>query len=359
MINGKIMLRLIEAALNGQKDQVKMAANILSSDLSSSQPELSKQIAMLSGAKVTRGMTERVNPHPQSQEASGDPFLFAPPPLDPAAKPPVWSEDIQITLSRILKEFSLREKLLKNNLEPVKTMIFTGPPGVGKTFTAWWLANQLELPFFVLDIASVVSSQFGRTGKNLKSVIDRAASSPCVLLLDEFDAIAKKRDDESDIGELKRLVTVLLQTIDSWPNTSLLIAATNHGNMLDPAIWRRFEERLEFTAPDTDQIEQYLLQLTSDKTLIKLSPLLEGLSYSDIKTLVNKAKKMALLEEEDVASLLVKTLLASPNIDKLSTKQKQSLAPVLARANISQRRMTELLNISRPTIKKALIEAGV
>lgn len=358
-MNGKIILRLIDAALKGQADQVRMAANILSSDLQSSQPELSKQIALLSGSKSLRGNIQRANPHPQSHDSEGEPFMLVPPSMDAGAPPPVWPKDIQNTISHILKEFSLREKLLENSLEPVKTMIFTGPPGVGKTLTARWLADQLKLPFYILDIASLVSSQLGRTGKNLKSVIDKAAKSPCVLLLDEFDSIAKKRSDESDIGELKRLVTVLLQAIDSWPSTSLLIAATNHGDMLDPAIWRRFEEKITFSSPNGKQVEQYLLQLTADRSVAKLFPLFSGLSYSDIKTYINKAKKMAILEGEDMASLIVNMLIESSNIEDLPTKQRQELTPILAKANISQRKMTTILNLSRPTIKKALTEAGI
>src|SRR5690606_32775240 len=105
-------------------------------------------------------------------------------------------------------------------------------------------------PLLILDLASVMSSYLGRTGTNLRHVLDYAKSLDCVLLLDELDAIAKRRDDRGEIGELKRLVTVLLQQIDDWPPKSLLIAATNHADLLDPALWRRFDVTLEFPIPD-------------------------------------------------------------------------------------------------------------
>ncbi|KOO11114.1 AAA family ATPase, partial [Vibrio xuii] len=140
---------------------------------------------------------------------------------------------------QVLLEREYNDALLSEGLQPTKSIIFQGPPGVGKTLSARWLANQLDLPLLTLDLATVMSSFLGKTGSNVRAVLEHAMSFPCVLLLDEFDAIAKRRDDDRELGELKRLVTVLLQTIDEWPATSLLIAATNHGELLDPAIWRR------------------------------------------------------------------------------------------------------------------------
>jgi hypothetical protein len=111
---------------------------------------------------------------------------------------------------------------------------------LGDTLAARVLARTLGRPLLILDLAAVMSSFLGRTGGNLRHVLDYAKSIECVLLLDELDAIAKRRDDAGEIGELKRLVTVLIQEIDDWPSSGLLVAATNHPELLDPAIWRRF-----------------------------------------------------------------------------------------------------------------------
>ena len=99
-----------------------------------------------------------------------------------------------------------------------------------------------------------MSSYLGRTGSNIRHVLDYAKGVDGVLLLDELDAIAKRRDDATDVGELKRLVTVLLQEIDDWPSSGLLIAATNHPGLLDPAVWRRFELRVSFPMPGDDVV---------------------------------------------------------------------------------------------------------
>src|SRR5665213_3572636 len=128
------------------------------------------------------------------------------------------------------------------------------PPGVGKTLAARWIARELHRPLLTLDLSAVMSSFLGRTGANVRHVLDYAKGVDCVLLLDELDSIAKRRDDASDVGELKRLVTVLLQEIDDWPSTGLLIAATNHSDLLDPAVWRRFEMRVNFPMPGDESV---------------------------------------------------------------------------------------------------------
>ena len=167
---------------------------------------------------------------------------------------PVWDASVKASLDQILCERLRERELIKQGLSPTRSIIFTGPPGVGKTLAARWVARELNRPLLTLDLSAVMSSFLGRTGANVRHVLDYAKGIDGVLLLDELDAIAKRRDDATDVGELKRLVTVLLQEIDDWPPTGLLIAATNHSDLLDPAVWRRFEMRIEFPMPNDEAV---------------------------------------------------------------------------------------------------------
>ena len=173
-------------------------------------------------------------------------------------QPPLWPDKINAALEQVIAERAHVAQLAKSDLKPTTTVLFTGPPGVGKTMSARWLASRLQKPLLTLDLATVISSFLGRTGANLRHVLDYAKEVDSVLFLDEFDAIAKRRGDETELGELKRLVTVLLQEIDLWPSDRLLVAATNHGELLDRAVWRRFDMVLEFPIPRLSDIKKLI-----------------------------------------------------------------------------------------------------
>ncbi|WP_430727038.1 AAA family ATPase, partial [Serratia marcescens] len=167
---------------------------------------------------------------------------------------PMLTSAMENSLDQLILERKSIKRLEELGLLPTRSAIFVGPPGVGKTLTASWLAQKLGVPFYVLDLTAVMSSYLGKSGNNLRAALDFAKKSPCVLLLDEIDAIAKKRSDDSDVGELKRLVTVILQEVDEWPSSSLLLAATNYAELIDSALWRRFDLVLNFEKPDQDTI---------------------------------------------------------------------------------------------------------
>lgn len=221
--------------------------------------------------------------------------------------PLVLPAQLEERLSHVVLEWENLDVLLQEGLAPARMLLFCGEPGVGKTLAAHWLAQQMDLPLLTLNLASVMSSFLGKTGNNIRAVFDYAMKTPCVLLLDEFDAIAKRRGDDSDIGELKRLVNVLLQALDDWPVNSMLIAATNHGELLDPAVWRRFDHVLQFDKPDRRMIAQYLCaaQIPSAEAS-KLAPLMEGESFSAIRQLIQGARKRALFDKKDLVESLTR-----------------------------------------------------
>lgn len=165
------------------------------------------------------------------------------------AMPPV----VQTHLEEIVAERRKAKALRIAGVGLTRTVLLSGPPGVGKTLAAKWLAAKLKLPLVSLDLATCVSSYLGTSGRNIAAVFDYARSGKCVLLLDEFDAIAKRRDDAADIGELKRVVNVILLELDKWPDSSLLVAATNHAQLLDSAIDRRFDRSVEVPVPQAEQ----------------------------------------------------------------------------------------------------------
>ncbi len=157
-------------------------------------------------------------------------------------------------LERILQEFREWEVLEANGLPPVQRVLFCGPPGCGKTATAEALATELDLPLLYVRFDAIVSSLLGQTAANLRKVFDYATRGQWVMLFDEFDAIARSRDDATEHGELKRVLNSFLQIMDNFTGRSLIIAATNFEQVLDPAIWRRFDEVIRFEKPDAAKL---------------------------------------------------------------------------------------------------------
>lgn len=270
---------------------------------------------------------------------------------------PVYTEQVQGTLSRLVEERQNLGALLEAGLEPTRTVLFTGPPGVGKTLGARWVARELGLPLMILDLSAVMSSYLGRTGSNLRHVLDYAKSIDCVLLLDELDAIAKRRDDSGEIGELKRLVTVLLQQLDDWPSSGLLIAATNHSDLLDPAVWRRFEQPVDFSLPEEAGIRAFLEALFEEVApdmsawVEILSVSLIGRSYSDIEREVTLARRSAALNGKGLDHYLSQLVTTSDH----SKQERIEIAVRLVRNGLATQRMAhEITGVARDTIRTHL-----
>ena len=197
---------------------------------------------------------------------------------------PILSDEVKSIIDQFLGEQSKRDVLLRNGLLPTQKILLTGKPGTGKTMLAKWIAQQLEIPIATLDLATSISSYLGKTGENLRRVLDFARNNSCVLLLDEFDAIAKRRDDDSEVGELKRIVNVLLKELEEWNLNSIIIAATNHPHLLDPAINRRFDLTIDMPLPSVEIIREIYKKEFSNF----YSDSVESLSYPISRALVGR-----------------------------------------------------------------------
>jgi len=164
--------------------------------------------------------------------------------------PLVLAPEARAGLEEFIQAYERRSELLASGLESPGHVLLYGPPGSGKTQTAMMLAGRLGVPLVTARLDGLISSFLGSTAKNIRALFEYVDSMPCLLFLDEFDAIAKMRDDPHDLGELKRVVNSLLQNIDFLPSGVSVIAATNHEHLLDPAVWRRFEFHVHIGVPD-------------------------------------------------------------------------------------------------------------
>jgi len=306
------------------------------------------------GADALRRVSKPAPSDPDTRQL----LLFEGQPDIHAARP-VLPEDILASIDQLVLEQEQITKLERAGLRSARTGLFVGPPGVGKTMTAHWIAARLNRPLHTLNLASTSSAMLGRTGGNVRDAMAFARETPCVLLLDEFDALAKRRGDE-DIGEAKRIVTVLLQEIDRWPSTSLLLAATNHGELLDRAIWRRFDVTIEF--PVASEKTARLAALTAlakdadERRAALVAGPMKGRPLSDVTAAVLAARKRSLLYGTDLDRALLEQV--GKLAKSLSRKEAQTVALGLMEAGYSQRQASDLTGVSRDTLRKKAGGAG-
>jgi len=210
-------------------------------------------------------------------------------------------DDNKGVIERILQEYRRAELLRVHGLKPATKLLFCGPPGCGKTLCSEIVASELGLPLLYTRFDAIVSSYLGETSANLRKVFDYAASNRWVVLFDEFDAIGKARDDLTEHGELKRVVNSFLQLLDNFSAPSILIAATNHERLLDPALWRRFDEIVMFPRPSVNEIRALLTMklknFPHDLDVKSAASQFKDMSHSDVERVCFDAIKAAILQD--------------------------------------------------------------
>lgn len=213
----------------------------------------------------------------------------------------ILSDITQTTLQEILHEHNRADVLRSYGLQPAQKLLFCGPSGCGKTLAAEVIAHSLSLPLVIVRLDSVISSFLGETAANLRKVFDYVSHNPVVALFDEFDALVKDRGDSADHGELKRSVNAVLQMLDGYRGESLLIATTNYESLLDQAVWRRFDETLQFDLPNLQQIKRLLaLKLSGirrqfDTDDEAVASLFKGMSHAEIERVLRRAVKQMIM----------------------------------------------------------------
>lgn len=206
----------------------------------------------------------------------------------------------------LIAEISDAPLLRSHSLEPRHTLMLVGPPGTGKTSVASALAAELALPFLTVRYEGLVGSFLGETAGRLQEVIDYASRTPCVLFFDEFDSVGKERSDNQETGEIKRVVSSLLLHMDALPTNCVVICATNHPELLDRAVWRRFEVRIELPRPGAPELREWFSRTEKSFGTLGISSkefvaMFSGESFSEIEAVTLDARRKVVLSRGELA----------------------------------------------------------
>ncbi len=209
---------------------------------------------------------------------------------DVALEDVVLSSDARQTLQELVNEWTNRERLHKRGIPHRTKLLFYGPPGCGKSLTARALGRALALPAFVVRFDAVIGAYLGQTAVHLRQLFSYAETQPCILLLDELDALGKQRGNPLDVGELDRIVIALMQELEHSHPRGMIVGTSNLPKHLDDALWRRFDLALEFRAPTSRALAAYVSRLAKQMR-IKLPPAarqraLKSKSFADAEELV-------------------------------------------------------------------------
>ena len=276
---------------------------------------------------------------------------------------PLFADEIvRATVHRFLEDGRNAKLLAEQGLSPRLCLMLSGAPGTGKSLLAGHIASQLRKPFYVARLDSLISSRLGETAKNIRGIFDYVPARGAVLFLDEMDAIAKLRDDRHELGELKRVVNTVIQGLDSLDGESVVIGATNHPHLLDPAIWRRFPYKIDLGLPEEAVRKElwrhflYADQKNKDSDVAILAAVSAGLSGADIENVALTARRQNVLEGQPIDPAAIAWAIRSsergqsqqPPSSPLSPEQRRELARRLSGIeHLRRNAIAEFLGVSR------------
>ena len=321
----EIILPLSRMALNGDQDRIQHQIERLREALKESDPKQAeklerlltrhkqrhdlapvslKQMRSRLDTSVLPGDTlSRTTPIPTDRE-TGAPLVRLVFPDEHDKNIPILESDLADAVADHLKEWGRLEDLARVGVKPNMSCLLYGEPGVGKTILARFIGYHLRLPIVEARLDGLVSSFLGTTARNIGMLFDFAARHRCILFLDEFDAIAKARDDSQEIGEIKRVVNALLQCLDARKDQGFTLAATNHEHLLDPAVWRRFDARIQIPKPNSNtravMLKRFLEPVRLPDSYIRMLVwLTDGMSGSDLESLITGGKRYLVMHERE------------------------------------------------------------
>ena len=311
MARSDLLINLVRASMSGDKSAVRAAVEIIIAD------EKDKHHKVLAD-RLDRAMHTNGNgkPHtaPKVSHRSCE-FIAELTPHRQIADM-VLSDTCRKAVDQLLEEQQRSGLLMAHGLSPRHRLLLVGPPGNGKTSLAEAIAEALAVPFFVVRYETMIGSYLGETASRLKHVFDYVRTTPSVLFFDEFDAIGKERGDIHETGEIKRVVTSLLMHVDELPSYAVVIAATNHSELLDRAVWRRFQFRLELPAPTEKELTEYFERfLTSTDRQMNISAAtiarrLSAISYAEAEefTLDIRRRDVMTMKERPLKKIIEEQL---------------------------------------------------
>ena len=256
MARSDLLIKLVRASVAGDQSAVRAAVETIIAE------EKHKQHTVLAD-RLTRAMQTNgngINKHPcssVSKPAHKGRECIAEITPRRSLRDMVLPKTCRRAVDQLVEEQQRSSLLRAHGLDPRHRILLVGPPGNGKTSLAEAIAESLAVPFFVVRYEAMIGSYLGETAGRLGRVFDYVRTTPCVLFFDEFDAVGKERGDIHETGEIKRVVTSLLMHIDELPSYAIVIAATNHSELLDRAVWRRFQLRLRLPAPGEQELTKY------------------------------------------------------------------------------------------------------
>lgn len=303
MTAAKHLLALLRSHISGDDEHfLSVALQVAAHEARQGHGKLAVQLRELVDGARSRKSVIGKKPVPLAQPKGDLASLLSVSYSDTRLSSMVLPAELEQRLKRIVVEQRQQHRLREHGLSPRRKILLIGPPGSGKTMTAAALAGELSLPLFTVLFEALITRFMGETASKLRLVFEAMVSTRGVYFFDEFDAIGARRAERNDVGEIRRVLNSFLQFLEKDDSDGLIVAATNHPELLDPALFRRFDDVIQYALPDT-QIAQRILRtrLATFKTpkvdWESAAETTDGLSQAEIARAADEAAKRAVLDD--------------------------------------------------------------